>query len=419
MDSPAPLHLFDAFGIEIEYMIVDRETLDVRAWCDRVMQAASGAIASEIERGGLNWSNELMAHVIELKTGEPARSLAGLPREFAEDVGEINAFLEPLGGRLLPTAMHPWMDPMREARLWQHDYSPVYAAFDRIFDCRGHGWANLQSMHLNLPFFDDAEFGRLHAAIRLLLPILPALAASSPFIEGRSTGLLDSRLDVYRTNARRVPSVSGRVIPERVFTRGDYETKLLEKIYADISPHDPEGILQEEWVNARGAIARFDRQAIEIRVIDVQECPQADLAIAALVVKTLVALVAGRYGSVEELMAWEIDPLEKILLESIRHADAAVIDNPLYLEAFGFSAPASGRATAGDLWRHLGQSLLLTGNEDDDHLFDPLRTILERGPLARRILRATGPSPDRGTLLKVYRSLCDCLAEGRMFDAAD
>ena len=33
-------------------------------------------------------------------------------------------------------------------------------------------------------------------------------------------------------------------------------------------------------MNSRGAIARFDRNAIEIRVIDVQECPKADLAIA-------------------------------------------------------------------------------------------------------------------------------------------
>ena len=36
---------------------------------------------------------------------------------------------------------------------------------------------------LNLPFSSDEEFGRLHAAIRLLLPLLPALAASSPLVE--------------------------------------------------------------------------------------------------------------------------------------------------------------------------------------------------------------------------------------------
>ncbi len=86
---------------------------------------------------------------------------------------------------------------------WPHEYSPVYEAYDRIFDCRGHGWANPQSVHLNLPLTGDDEFGRLRAAIRLLLPIMPALAASSPVIDGRLTGLMDSRLEVYRTNRRR------------------------------------------------------------------------------------------------------------------------------------------------------------------------------------------------------------------------
>src|SRR5690606_30349750 len=126
----------------------------------------------------------------------------------------------------------------------------------RIFDCRGHGWANLQSVHLNLPFANDDQFGRLHAAIRLLLPLLPALAASSPLIESRRSGLLDTRLDVYRSNAARIPSVSGQVIPEPVYTRSDYDREILQRMYRDVAPFDPDGTLQHEWLNARGAIAR-------------------------------------------------------------------------------------------------------------------------------------------------------------------
>src|SRR5690606_34764896 len=95
------------------------------------------------------------------------------------------------------------------------------------------------------------------------------------------------------TNARRIPSISGLVIPEPVYTRADYERVILARAYADIAPHDPEGILQYEWLNARGAIARFDRQTIEIRVLDIQECPQADLAICAAIVQVLRALTAG------------------------------------------------------------------------------------------------------------------------------
>ena len=83
----------------------------------------------------------------------------------------MNALLSPMGARLMPTAMHPWMDPNR-VQLWPHGTRVVYETFDRIFSCKGHGWANLQSQQINLPFASDEEFARLHAAIRFLLPIL-------------------------------------------------------------------------------------------------------------------------------------------------------------------------------------------------------------------------------------------------------
>jgi glutamate---cysteine ligase / carboxylate-amine ligase len=152
----------------------------VRPWADRVLIDADGKPISDIERGRLTWSNEL----IEFKTTLPEESLDGLAEGFAAEVAEANRRFAAHGVRILPTAMHPTMRP-EEAVLWTHDFSEVYATFDRIFDCHGHGWSNLQSVHLNLPFANDEEFARLHAAIRLVLPLLPALAASSPFVEGR------------------------------------------------------------------------------------------------------------------------------------------------------------------------------------------------------------------------------------------
>src|SRR5262249_20775901 len=190
--SGSPLHLCQGFGVELEYMIVDADSLHVLPVADRVLHSVAGEYVNDVERGAITWSNELALHVIELKTTEPAPHLDGLCASFEESIGEINERLAPLKGRLMPTAMHPWMEPDREMRLWPHDYSPVYEAFNRIFDCRGHGWANLQSVHLNLPFANDKEFARLHAAVRLLLPLLPALAASSPVVEGRPTGFLDA-----------------------------------------------------------------------------------------------------------------------------------------------------------------------------------------------------------------------------------
>jgi len=408
MTPDKSLGLFQGFGIELEYMIVRRDSLTVLPVTDRVLEGIAGEVVNEVELGALAWSNELVLHVIELKTNGPARELDGLSGLFAGDVRRINALLGPLGGRLMPTAMHPWMDPLAEMQLWPHENSPIYSAYDRIFGCRGHGWANLQSLHINLPFADDEEFARLHAAIRLVLPILPALAASSPVMDGRATGLLDNRLEVYRLNQRRIPSITGRVIPEPVFSRAAYEETILQPMYRETLPHDPEGVLRFEWLNSRGAIARFERSTIEIRMLDVQECPRADLAIAALVVGAARALVEERWSPLAAQQLWPVPPLEEILLSAIREGEGAVIDDRAYLAAFGYPA---GRCRTGELWRHLAREVLSDGAES----WPALRVIFERGTLARRLLLALGPDFDERRLREVYGQLCDCLEKGEMF----
>lgn len=402
--------LFSCFGVELEYMLVDAQTLDVRPICDEVLQAVAGETVSDVERGPIAWSNELALHVIELKTNGPATSLAPLPGQFLENVQEINEVLQPFGARLLPTAMHPWMNPDRELRLWPHDYGPVYETFHRIFDCRGHGWANLQSVHLNLPFANDAEFGRLHAAVRLLLPLLPALAASSPVMDGRVTGVLDNRLEVYRTNSRRIRSVTGRVIPEPAYTEAEYDRQIFQPMYAEIAPLDPEGLLQDEFLNARGAIARFSRGAIEIRVLDIQESPEADVAICAAAVEVLRRLTGERWSSLADQQAVAIEPLESVLLKTIREADRAIVDDPAYLRHFG-AADLAG-ATAGEVWRSLLNDI---GRENDAFAIRwgaTLQRLLDRGTLSRALLNRLPPQPSHAELQQAYGGLADVLATG-------
>jgi glutamate---cysteine ligase / carboxylate-amine ligase len=411
-ESPA-IGLFQAFGIELEYMIVDCDSLAVRPVADALISAEAGSPESEIARGEAAWSNELARHLIELKTNGPAPSLAGLAGRFEREVRHILGLLAPLGARLMPTAMHPTMDPSREFERWPHEHGEVYAALDRIFDCRGPGWANLQSAHLNLPFAGDEEFGRLHTAVRALLPALPALAASSPLVAGRPSGLLDTRLEFYRTNARRVPSVTGLVIPEPVFTRADYEREILAPIYADLAPLDPDGILRHEWVNARGAIARFDRSAIEIRVLDVQECPAADLAIAALVVAVLRNLTGAEGERREALRKLPTERLARILADATARADAARIEDGPWLAALGLpEAPIC----LGDAWRRLAETHLET-DPPPAELVAALDVILCEGPLARRILARLGGDARPERVRDVYLELCACLSTGRVFRA--
>jgi glutamate---cysteine ligase / carboxylate-amine ligase len=415
------LGLWQGYGVEIETMLVDRESLAVRPEADRILDLLGEEEHPEPERG-IEWSNELVLHVVESKTAGPAPALEGLAERFQAAVREAGALAAELTppARLMPTGMHPWFDPDSPdggTRLWPHDGSEIYRAYDRIFGTRGHGWSNLQATHLNLPFDGDEEFGRLHAGIRLLLPILPALAASTPIVEGRVSGLMDSRLEAYRTNSRRFTSITGRVVPEPVFDRAAYEAEILAPIYRDLAPLDPEGILRDEFSNARGAIARFGRGSIEIRVLDTQEAPRMDLAVVAAAVGALKLLAGDTWAGQAAQRAADTGKLADLLLRTIRDADRAAVDEREYLACFGLAEPV----TAGGLWRHLVDRSVAEGTLDAEAFGADLEVILHEGPLARRILRALGSdgAPDTDvphpTLHGVYRDLCDHLDAGEPF----
>jgi gamma-glutamyl:cysteine ligase YbdK (ATP-grasp superfamily) len=405
-----PLGLFDAYGLEVEYMIVDGERLDVAPAADALLEAAAGELTDEFENGDIAWNNELALHVIEFKCNGPRSTLAGLGRAFAANVALANEKLEREGQRLMPTAMHPWMDPA-EVELWPHGTRVIYETFDRIFSCKGHGWANLQSQQINLPFATDEEFARLHAAIRFLLPILPGLAASSPMVDGERNGVLDNRLVVYRNNCARIPSVTGDVVPEPVGSIGEYHERVLAPIYADLAPHDPEGVLRHEWVNARGAIARFDRMAIEIRVLDVQEAPAMDIAYAALIVEVLKLLCTEQWLDIAAMNRRRTAELGSLLGLAARQGEGAGIGDKSYLRAFGYRGSATELK---GLWEHLIETVGKRGSlgAETGRL---LEHYLRYGTLATRIGKAVGLLPTRAKVMRVYEELCESLADGRPF----
>jgi gamma-glutamyl:cysteine ligase YbdK (ATP-grasp superfamily) len=312
------------------------------------------------------------------------------------------------------------MDPTADLRIWPHEYNDVYRAFDRIFGCRGHGWANLQSTHINLPFQGDEEFFRLHEAVRLVLPLIPALAASSPVLDGRAGPALDNRLLAYRDNARWVPSVTGRVVPERVASVGEYRSEILERIYADLWPLDPEGTLRHEWVNARGAIARMERGSIEIRLIDAQESARADLAVVSAVMGAVRYLAEGPLRDAGPGMGADVEAgeLELLLEETILEGERARAPARAYRALMG--AVTSEPPTVREVWRRLIEFGSTSDPEPEEHA-EVLEVILEEGPLARRILRSLGKGTgaERERLTAVYGRLADCLATGAVFRSED
>jgi gamma-glutamyl:cysteine ligase YbdK (ATP-grasp superfamily) len=408
METEKSYRLFEVCGVELEYMIVERDTLRVKPIADLLLFAKAGKNISDIKNGKIGWSNELVNHVIELKTYHPVTKLTGTGDEFSKNIAEINLELKKHNAMLLPTASHPFMDPIKETKLWQHESREIYELYDRIFGCNNHGWANLQSIHLNLSFHGDAEFAKLHAAIRLILPIIPALAASSPLREGKLTGWADSRMQAYLKHQDKMPALIGRLIPEAIHSEEEYDQKIFAPIRRAIESWDHDRITNPYFLNSRGAIARFDRGSIEIRVTDMQECPDADIAISSLIVEVLKMLVNEKYSTFENQSLLDENRLYDIFQSVIRDGEKTWIDDQEYLKIFGIKEE---KVTAHQIWNHLLMDVTELMEPKDSNI---INYILDEGSLSSRIIKKVGAEPNLERIVTVYKELAGCLGWNTM-----
>ena len=400
--------LFEVVGLELEYPIVGPD-LEVLHRVEDAFRLIRGRPTSDVEHGGAGFSNELADHVFELKTLVPERRLLRAEAVLAEGVAFFNRQLaEHWGARLLPTGMHPFMRP-EEGRLWRRSGGAVYATYDRVFGIHGHGWINVQSCHVNLPFGrGDDDAVRLHNAICCLLPYLPALTASSPVYEGRLGPAVDNRLAFYRRNQARVPEVAGDVVPEYMRSPAQYKREVLGGIYRALAAVPEAARLHHEWVNSRGAIVRFNRRAIEIRVLDTQECPKMDVAVAAFVRGALARLV-------RRLAAGDLElPPHETLVEDY---EAVVAGGT----AARVAAPHLGAGPGASV--DLLASLLDGAREELAAEERPYVDLVERrlagGNLSERIRRRLEPEPERrraGAIRELYGELAEHLAANRVWE---
>lgn len=308
--------------VEIEYTIVDRESLALRPIADLVLGAEG-----RLELGAIACSVTRVPHALVLSTKDPIDSPTGAAGDFQAAVRELGSRLEPERAMLLPGGLHPFSDGFESAR----------------------------STRVSLPFRDGAELDRLRAAARAVRPLLPALAASSPIAEGQATGFLDSRIEGTRVGTEDVSSSS---------------------------------------------------DAIEIGVLDVAECPAADLAIAEALIAVVQALYHEELSSYADQCRLATPPLANLLRDVSRAGERAIVPDAALLRVLGFAGLASDEPRASDVWRHLIDATL---GDTAAHLLTRARldVILREGPLARRILAS-------GETRATYAKLALCLTEGRM-----
>lgn len=164
--------------------------------------------------------------------------------------------------------------------------------------------------------------------------------------------------------------------------------------------------------SARGAIARFDRNAIEIRVLDLQEHPGVDIAILQFITGVIKSLTESKWQNIEILKQLDTIQLSSILTDTTKFGGKTILAWPDYLKAFGVNAIPM---EANQLWLILFNQLEADVWAEGDPSRDIIKIILNEGNLSERIIRKLGKNPRKDDLFNVYDRLRGCLHEGTMF----
>ncbi|HEX2078543.1 MAG TPA: glutamate-cysteine ligase family protein [Longimicrobium sp.] len=399
---------FEVAGMELEYPTVDRD-LNVVSLVEPAFRVVAGRGTSDVDLGAVGFSNEIADHVFEIKTQEPVRSLADAERMLAEGIQRFSAVLHAeFGARLMPTGMHPWFDP-RKGRLWTRSGLRIYTTYARLFDVRTHGWMNVHAAHLNLPLGREVDAMAMHTAAALLIPYLPAVAASSPMYDGELQPAVDGRLAWILEHQARIPESCGELVPEYVESFGEYRKKILAPMYRALDRLPDTGAIRHEFFNTRGAILRFARRAMEVRVLDTQECVKMDVAVAAFVRSALRHLTKRVAEGRVEL------PEHAVLVEDFRACIQAGTAARVRAPHLDVERGEDGTAPAREVLRHLLCAARRAVRRDEAAYLDLVARVIETGSLSERIRAEMAPyaEADDETFTeaarRIYIELIDCL----------
>lgn len=398
---------YEVVGLEVEYAIVD-DALEIRHDAEAALAALAGRPASEAELGAVGFSNELFDHLIELKTVAPRASLTETEALLAEGVERLARVLEERGARPMPTSMHPWLDPTAAVR-WSRSGRRVYDTYARLFDTATHGWANVQSMQVNLPLGREHEAVAMMNAAALLVPYLPAVAASSPMYGGRLGPAADNRLAFVLGHQIRLPESMGATVPEYVQSLAGYRRDVLGPMYRALDRLEDASAIRHEWLNARGAVFKLTRRSMEVRVLDSQECPKLDVAIAAYVRGALhdlsVDLIRGRLALPDHSL------LVADLEACVRDGSRARVHAP---HLHGLSRGDDGLAEVAEVTARMITRAERRLRRAERPYLDHVEQIRQRGTLSERIRAHVEAAQDLDAAARAtYRELCECLRHDR------
>ena len=262
-------------GIEEEFSILDPETLDLLPRFTQLRDAAEAS--DELLRQAI--TGELISSEIEIVSGAGgdlhdahARQRERRRRLFALAVAQ--------GVALGATGTHPWADYREQPIIQTEHYRRVEEGLKYV------AWRNNTfSLHVHVGVRDIDRAVRVCDRLRAVLPLLLAISANSPYLDGRDSGLQSARTQSFTKSFPRcgVPDAFGSWRAYREYIELLVRTRSIvefTQVWWSVRPH-------------------FSFGTVEVRICDAQSTAQESEALAAL----MYACIAQAVRDVDEGVA--------------------------------------------------------------------------------------------------------------------
>jgi carboxylate-amine ligase len=268
-------------GLEEEVMLLDPRDWSLASRIGEVLAALPAAIRQRAQQ-------ETHDSVLELAS-RPHAAVAGAVAELAELRAGLAAALVPLGLRAAACGTHPF------ARWREIEVSPgarYRAIYESMRELARREPTFALHVHVAVP---DAEAAvRALDGLRVHVPLLLALAANSPFWQGRDTGLASTRVPIFGT----FPRVG---IPRRFGGYAEYVEAVDVLLRCGAFP-EPTFLWWDVRLQPRLG-------TIEVRIMDAQTRVDDNAALGALV--QCAVRLAATGGRVDEALAARPEVLDE------------------------------------------------------------------------------------------------------------
>jgi carboxylate-amine ligase len=253
-------------GVEEEFSILHPETLDLVPRFEELRAAAeSDRVLHEHITG------ELISSEIEIISGVGDDLHDALARQ-RDRRRRLFALAAEQGAALGATGTHPWADYREQTIIDTEHYRRVEEGLKYV------AWRNNTfSMHVHLGVRDIDRAVRACDRLRPVLPLLLAISANSPYLDGRDSGLHTARTQSFTKTFPRcgVPDTFGGWDAYREYIEFLLRTRSImefTQVWWSVRPH-------------------FSFGTVEMRICDAQATAQESDALAALAVACIAQAV--------------------------------------------------------------------------------------------------------------------------------